>query len=92
MLNATETAKVRVAGGPWKQAAQLDWFSVSWLEKVDGAWRRKSGSNRIAEGSIENLEDANTPDRHEFLTEFRTALCSDISARGRPAPRSRAGA
>ncbi len=66
MLNATETAKVRVAGGPWKQAAQLDWFSVSWLEKVDGAWRRKSGSNRIAEGSIENLEDANTPDLTNF--------------------------
>jgi hypothetical protein len=66
MLNATETAKVRVAGGQWKQAAQLDWFSVSWLEKVGGVWRRKSGSNRIAEGSIENLEDANTPDLTRF--------------------------
>jgi hypothetical protein len=68
MLNATETAKVRVAGGHWRQAAQLDWFSVSWLEKVDGVWRRKSGSNRIA--AIDNLEDAdahNPP--HEFLKE-----------------------
>ena len=55
-----------MAGGLWKQAAQLDWFSVSWLEKADGAWRRKSGLNRIAEGSIENLEDANTPDLTNF--------------------------
>jgi hypothetical protein len=67
MLNATETAKVRVAGGHWRQAAQLDWFSVSWLEKVDGVWRRKSGSNRIAVGSIDNLEDA---DAHNPPTSF----------------------
>ncbi len=66
MLNATETVKVRVVGGQWRQAAQLDWFSVSWLEKVDGVWRRKSGSNLIAEGAIENLEDANTPDLTSF--------------------------
>ena len=66
MLNATETVKVRVAGGNWGQAAQLDWFSVTWLERVDGVWRRKSGSNRIAEGSIENLEDADTPDNTNF--------------------------
>jgi hypothetical protein len=43
-----------------------DWFSVSWLEKVNGVWRRKSGSNLIAEGSIENLENANTPDLTSF--------------------------
>jgi hypothetical protein len=61
MLNATETVEVRVVGGQWIQAAQLDWFSVSWLEKVDGLWRRKPGSNRIAAGSIDNLEDADTP-------------------------------
>ena len=67
MLNATETAKVGVAGGHSIQTAQLEWFSISWLEKVDDVWRRKSGSNRIAVGSIDNLEDA---DAHNPPTSF----------------------
>jgi hypothetical protein len=61
MLNATETVEARVAGGQWKQAGQLNWKSVCWLEKVDGVWRRKSDSNKIEEGDIDHLEDALTP-------------------------------
>jgi hypothetical protein len=58
MINATETAKVNVGKGPSLEAATLDWFSVTWLEKVDGKWQRKPGFNKIAAGSIEGLEFA----------------------------------
>jgi hypothetical protein len=57
MMNATETAEVRVGGGPWTKAAVLDWFTVTWLEKVDGQWRRKPQMNLISAGSIINLDD-----------------------------------
>lgn len=58
MLNATETVEVRVGKGPWSEAATLEWFSVTWLEKVDGKWQRKSGFNKIEAGSIDGLEFA----------------------------------
>jgi hypothetical protein len=62
MLNAIETAEVTVNGGTtWVQAAQLEWFTVSWLEKVDGVWRRKPGSNLIDVGSIDHLQSADNP-------------------------------
>ena len=58
MMNATERAEVRVAGGAWtKAAADLDWFTVSWLEKVNGRWQRKPEMNTISTGSINNLDD-----------------------------------
>jgi hypothetical protein len=55
MLNATETVEVQVDKRPWAPAAQLNWFSVSWLEKTVTNWRRKTGLNRIAQGSIDDL-------------------------------------
>jgi hypothetical protein len=61
MLNAIETAHVRVDSGNWEKAAELKWFSVTWLEKVDGTWRRKPGSNKIQKGSIDDLEFATEP-------------------------------
>ena len=76
MLNATETVEARVAGGQWKQAGQLDWKSVCWLEKVDGVWRRKSDSNKIEEGDHRPFGGRPHPRRHAFLTEFGTAICS----------------
>ena len=58
MMNATERAEVRVAGGAWtKAAADLDWFTVSWLEKVNGRWQRKPDMNTISTGSINSLDD-----------------------------------
>jgi len=57
MMNATETVEVRVAGGPWAKAADLEWFTVTWLEKVSGQWQRKSEMNTISTGSINNLDD-----------------------------------
>jgi hypothetical protein len=59
MMNATETAEVKVGGGPWTKAAELEWFTVTWLEKVNGQWRRKPQVNTISEGSINNLDDPN---------------------------------
>jgi hypothetical protein len=57
MMNATETAEVRVRGGPFTKAAELKWFTVTWLEKVNGQWSRKPQVNTISEGSINNLDD-----------------------------------
>ena len=59
MMNATETVEVRVDHGVWTKAADLDWFTVTWLEKVGGQWQRKPERNLISEGSIINLDDAN---------------------------------
>jgi hypothetical protein len=56
MMNAKETVDVKVGKGPWSRAAELDWFSETWLEKVDGKWRRKQGWNKIEAGSIDALE------------------------------------
>jgi hypothetical protein len=63
MMNATEAVEVKVGQAPWKQVDHLEWFSVTWLEKVHGTWRRKADLNRIDVGSLIGLEDANaTPD------------------------------
>lgn len=59
MMNATEKAEVRVARGPWTKSAELEWFTVTWLEKVSGQWRRKPDMNTISAGSIINLDDTN---------------------------------
>ncbi len=61
MLNAFETVDVKVGSGNWERAADLEWFSVTWLEKVDGKWRRKAGLNMIEKGSIIGLELAEPP-------------------------------
>jgi hypothetical protein len=57
MMSATEKAEVRVGGGPFTKAAELEWFTVTWLEKVDGQWSRKPQMNTISEGPINNLDD-----------------------------------
>jgi hypothetical protein len=57
MMNATETAEVRVSRGSWTKAAEMEWFTVTWLEKVSGQWSRKPGVNTISAGSINNLDD-----------------------------------
>ena len=57
MMNATETAEVRLTGGPWTPATKLEWFAVTWLEKVNGRWRRKPEANLISAGSINDLDD-----------------------------------
>jgi hypothetical protein len=57
MMNATETAEVRVARGPWTKAAELEWFTVTWLEKINGQWGRKPEMNTISTGSINNLDN-----------------------------------
>jgi hypothetical protein len=61
MLNSTEIVCVKVGSGNWEKAAELKWFSVTWLEKVDGKWRRKPGANKIEKGSIEDLDVATEP-------------------------------
>jgi len=60
MISATESVEVKVGGSPWKRVDQLDWFSVTWLEKVSGTWRRKANLNRIDAGSLIGLEDKDT--------------------------------
>jgi len=61
MLNATETVEIKIGSGNWEKAAELEWFSVTWLENVDGKWRRKAGANQIEKGSIDGLEFASAP-------------------------------
>lgn len=61
MMNAIETVHVKVGAGTWVDAGQLEWFTVTWLEKVGDTWRRKQGSNKIERGSIANL-DSSGPD------------------------------
>ena len=56
MINFTESAMVSVGGGAWTKAGGVDWFTVTWLEKVGGEWRRKAGKNAIRAGSISNLD------------------------------------
>jgi hypothetical protein len=51
IMNAVETVEVKVGSGPWLQVGQLEWYTVTWLEKVDGRWRRKPGLNYIRKGS-----------------------------------------
>jgi len=55
MMNAIETVDVRIGKGAWSRAAQLEWFSVTWLEIASGKWRRKPGKNKILKGSIDDL-------------------------------------
>jgi hypothetical protein len=62
MINATETVEVKVGQGSWSPAGGLDWFSVTWLEKVNGTWRRKQDLNVIETGSLIGLDEAKTPD------------------------------
>lgn len=50
--NFIESVNVRVGTGSWtKNSNDFAWFSVTWLEKVGGTWRRKAGLNRIETGS-----------------------------------------
>jgi len=53
--------QVKIGSGNFEKAAEMEWFSVTWLEKVDGKWRRKAGANKIEEGSIKGLEFASEP-------------------------------
>lgn len=47
-----ETANVRVSGGSWtKSSNDVNWHSITWLEKVGGNWQRKAGNNEIETGS-----------------------------------------
>ena len=58
MMNATESVEVRVNKGVWTKAGDdLEWFTVTWLEKVNGQWGRKLGMNTISAGSINGLDD-----------------------------------
>jgi hypothetical protein len=71
MMNATERVEVRVGTGAWTKAApDLDWFTVSWLEKVNGRWQRKADMNMISSGSINGLDDpAAVPDMVTWSTD-----------------------
>jgi hypothetical protein len=62
MISATETVEVKVGQQPWSPAGSLDWFSVTWLEKAGGKWRRTAIGNEIEEGTTQNLMDAQSPD------------------------------
>jgi len=71
MMNATERVEVRVAAGAWTKAApDLEWFTVTWLEKVNGRWQRKPQMNTISTGSINSLDDpAAVPDMVNWSTD-----------------------
>ena len=62
-----------MAGGDWRQACQLDWKTVCWVEEVAACGGGNPDSNKIEEGTIDHLEDALTL-RHAFLTEFGTTI------------------
>jgi hypothetical protein len=63
MMNATERVEVQLGKGPLKEVARLDWFTVTWLERVGATWRRKDGWNMIEAGSLGGLDDNDsTPD------------------------------
>jgi hypothetical protein len=49
----TDWVEARIRNGPWtKVSNDFDWHSITWLEKVGGAWRRKAGWNEIEAGKI----------------------------------------
>ena len=59
MINAIETVHVKLGSSPWMQMAggEMKWFSVTWLEKASGKWRRKSGNeNKIVAASLDDME------------------------------------
>ena len=59
MINAIETVDVKIGSGPWMQMAggEMKWFSVTWLEKASGKWRRKPGNeNKIVAASLDDME------------------------------------
>ncbi len=60
MMNAVETVSAG-SGQALQPVASLPWFSVTWLERVGGQWRRKAGLNKIAEGAIPGLGNAAPP-------------------------------
>jgi hypothetical protein len=55
IMNAVETVEVKVGTGTWRQIGQLEWYTVTWLEKADGLWRRKPNLNYIRTGSASPL-------------------------------------
>jgi hypothetical protein len=61
MMNAKEMVDVKVGPGAWVNAGQLDWFSVTWLERAGSTWQRKAGLNKIAAGAIPDLDFADEP-------------------------------
>jgi hypothetical protein len=56
MMNATETVEVKAGKGPWSRAAELDWFSETWLEKWTGSGDESRVGTRSRRGSIDALE------------------------------------
>jgi hypothetical protein len=48
-----EFVHARLKNGTWHPVSNVfKWHSVTWLEKVDGRWQRKTGANEIEPGSI----------------------------------------
>jgi len=48
-----ESVNARAPNGAWAPASnQFQWHSITWLEKVNGAWRRKTGENEVEPGAI----------------------------------------
>jgi hypothetical protein len=46
-----EFVHARVRNGPWTPVSnEFRWHSITWLEKVNGIWRRKQGENEIEAG------------------------------------------
>jgi len=48
-----ESVRARLRGGVWSRVSNdFPWHSVTWMEKVNGKWRRKPGANEIEPGRI----------------------------------------
>jgi hypothetical protein len=67
MMNAENQAQVgRWGAAPLPTVATIQWYSVTWLERDNGGrrWRRMAGRNKIALGSIPDLDSAEPPITH----------------------------
>jgi hypothetical protein len=59
MITAIETVDVKLGSGSWTRMAggEIKWFSVTWLEKASGKWRRKPVTeNKIVAASLDDME------------------------------------
>jgi hypothetical protein len=63
IMNALEWVEIKPSSGaPWIRGEELEWHTVTWLDKPEGgSWRRTPGLNWIEKGSIPNLKGAEPP-------------------------------
>jgi len=56
IMTAVEWVEMRSSpSAKWVRGESLEWYTVTWLEQMDGTWRRLPGLNYIKKGSLGKL-------------------------------------